>query len=232
MPPFCETILKVAVAISTWRAQVGVGWWGRRGRVGLCDSLETGSGFGEVSRDKVRFISFGSCSLFLTEFAQSIARWRLRRTVHYYLQAEVIWLVPDREKWLAGDVLVEREVLQCAFVTNPENEEIWLVAVKLEAEIGTLGAWCWESRGRFSFVRERPRIASGYGLDLSTIHSCYQPVSNADLNEANYAQAPTRRSLNNSRNEELLRHTYHDDVLPQRRYPLCSREQARGSGWA
>jgi hypothetical protein len=44
-----------------------------------------------------------------------------------------------KEKWLAGDVSAAREVLERAFVANPESEQIWLAAVKLEAENGELG---------------------------------------------------------------------------------------------
>ena len=39
-----------------------------------------------------------------------------------------------KERWLAGDVPAAREVLEQAFVANPESEQIWLAAVKLEAE--------------------------------------------------------------------------------------------------
>ena len=41
-----------------------------------------------------------------------------------------------KEKWLANDVPAARELLEHAFVTNPESEQIWLAAVKLEAENG------------------------------------------------------------------------------------------------
>ena len=44
-----------------------------------------------------------------------------------------------KEKWLAGDVPAAREVLEQAFIANPESEQIWLAAVKLEAENGELG---------------------------------------------------------------------------------------------
>lgn len=44
-----------------------------------------------------------------------------------------------KEKWIAGDVPAAREVLEKAFVANPESEQIWLAAVKLEAENGELG---------------------------------------------------------------------------------------------
>ena len=43
-----------------------------------------------------------------------------------------------KEKWLAGDVPSARGILEKAFVANPESEEIWLAAVKLEAENGEL----------------------------------------------------------------------------------------------
>lgn len=43
-----------------------------------------------------------------------------------------------KEKWLAGDVPAAREVLERAFNVNPESEEIWLAAVKLESENGNM----------------------------------------------------------------------------------------------
>ena len=43
-----------------------------------------------------------------------------------------------KEKWISGDVPAAREVLEKAFVANPESEQIWLAAVKLEAENGEL----------------------------------------------------------------------------------------------
>lgn len=63
----------------------------------------------------------------------------LTRAVHHCPQAEVLWLMSAKEKWLAGDVPAAREVLEKAFVANPESEQIWLAAVKLEAENGELG---------------------------------------------------------------------------------------------
>jgi pre-mRNA-processing factor 6 len=54
-------------------------------------------------------------------------------------QAEVLWLMAAKEKWLAGDVPAAREVLERSFVANPESEQIWLAAVKLEAENGEFG---------------------------------------------------------------------------------------------
>jgi len=45
-----------------------------------------------------------------------------------------------KEKWLtlAGEGPAARQVLERAFVANPESEQIWLAAVKLEAENGEL----------------------------------------------------------------------------------------------
>jgi pre-mRNA-processing factor 6 len=43
-----------------------------------------------------------------------------------------------KEKWLRGDVRAAREVLERTFVSNSESEQIWLAAVKLEAENGEL----------------------------------------------------------------------------------------------
>ena len=63
----------------------------------------------------------------------------LARAVACCPQAEVLWLMAAKEKWLAGDVPAAREVLERAFVANPESEQIWLAAVKLEAENGEFG---------------------------------------------------------------------------------------------
>ena len=43
-------------------------------------------------------------------------------------QAEALWLMWAKEKWLGGDVHLAREVLEHAFVRNSESEWIWLVA--------------------------------------------------------------------------------------------------------
>ena len=64
----------------------------------------------------------------------------LSRAVHHCPQAEVLWLMSAKEKWLAGDVSAAREVLVNAFYANPDSEQIWLAAVKLEAENGELDA--------------------------------------------------------------------------------------------
>ena len=37
-------------------------------------------------------------------------------------QVFALWLMAAKEKWLAGDVLAAREVLEQVFVANPESE--------------------------------------------------------------------------------------------------------------
>ena len=39
-----------------------------------------------------------------------------------------------KSKWMAGDVPASRGILSLAFQANPNSEEIWLAAVKLESE--------------------------------------------------------------------------------------------------
>lgn len=50
------------------------------------------------------------------------------------MQAEVLWLMAAKEKWLAGDVEDARRILSEAFSANPDSEEVWLAAFKLEFE--------------------------------------------------------------------------------------------------
>ncbi|CAM9150782.1 unnamed protein product, partial [Ectocarpus fasciculatus] len=49
-------------------------------------------------------------------------------------QAEVLWLMAAKEKWLSNDVPSARAILVEAFDANPNSEQIWLAAVKLEWE--------------------------------------------------------------------------------------------------
>ncbi|KAJ2512831.1 U4/U6 x U5 tri-snRNP complex subunit Prp1 [Coemansia sp. RSA 1939] len=59
----------------------------------------------------------------------------LRRGVQHCPQAEVLWLMAAKEKWIrAGDVDGARVVLEEAFAANPDSEAILLAAVKLESE--------------------------------------------------------------------------------------------------
>ncbi|GKC91615.1 protein stabilized1 [Tanacetum coccineum] len=59
----------------------------------------------------------------------------LRKAVSYTPQAEVLWLMDAKEKWLAGDVPAARHMLLEAYRAIPDYEEIWLAAFKLE-ELG------------------------------------------------------------------------------------------------
>jgi len=45
-----------------------------------------------------------------------------------------LWLMAAKEKWLRGHVDEAREILSGAFSANPNSEQIWLAAVKLEHE--------------------------------------------------------------------------------------------------
>jgi len=58
----------------------------------------------------------------------------LTQAVRHCPQAETLWLMLAKEKWLAGDVPGARVVLHQAFDANLESEQIWLAAVKLEVE--------------------------------------------------------------------------------------------------
>jgi len=80
----------------------------------------------------------------------------LKKAVQYCPQAEILWLMAAKEMWLAGDVEVScyltycntmveeltlvsslqkaREILANAFKNNPNSEQVWLAAVKLESE--------------------------------------------------------------------------------------------------
>ncbi|CAM9407944.1 unnamed protein product, partial [Phaeothamnion confervicola] len=61
---------------------------------------------------------------------------KLERAVAYCPQAELLWLMRAKERWLsAGDVEGARDVLREAFKANPHAEKIYLAAVKLEWEI-------------------------------------------------------------------------------------------------
>jgi pre-mRNA-processing factor 6 len=90
----------------------------------------------------------------------------LSRAVHHCPQAEVLWLMWAKEKWLAGDVPGAREVLERSFVANPESEAIWLAAVKLEAENGELGV-ARELLIRARTVADTERVCFPFFLRLS-----------------------------------------------------------------
>jgi len=54
--------------------------------------------------------------------------------------AEILWLKAAKECWLGGDVQRARQILEDAFRANRESEQIWLAAIKLEAENNELEA--------------------------------------------------------------------------------------------
>ena len=58
----------------------------------------------------------------------------LRRAVTHCPRAEVLWLMAAKERWTQGDVPGARDVLEEAFAANPDSEDIWLAAFKLEFE--------------------------------------------------------------------------------------------------
>lgn len=53
------------------------------------------------------------------------------------LQAEVLWLMAAKEKWLSNEIATAREILGHAFTANPDSEAIWLAAFKLEVGISS-----------------------------------------------------------------------------------------------
>ena len=57
-----------------------------------------------------------------------------------------------KEKWLSGDVAGARSILEEAFVRNPDSEEIWLAAFKVEFENAELD----RARAILGKAREHP----------------------------------------------------------------------------
>lgn len=92
-------------------------------------------GQGELCAFSVCRANLRGCSFSCRESLDAI----LKRAVEHCPQAEVLWLMAAKEKWMAGDVSAAREVLERAFIANKESEQIWLAAVKLEAENNELG---------------------------------------------------------------------------------------------
>lgn len=54
----------------------------------------------------------------------------------------MLWLMAAKEKWLSNDIATAREILAHAFIANPDSEEIWLAAFKLEVAIVNLHTVC------------------------------------------------------------------------------------------
>jgi hypothetical protein len=94
-----------------------------------------------------------------------------------------------KEKWLAGDVPAAREVLERAFVANPESEQIWLAAVKLEAENGELGV-AKELLVRARTVADTERVRTFSSMRILILTSdC------SDLDEVGRLRAATGTNL-------------------------------------
>lgn len=68
------------------------------------------------------------------------------------LQAEVLWLMAAKEKWLAGDLTAARLILNSAFNANEDKESVWLAAWKLEFENGEMK----RAQGLLQRARDRP----------------------------------------------------------------------------
>ena len=66
-----------------------------------------------------------------------------------HIQAEVLWLMAAKEKWLSGEVNVARQILSEAFTANSDSENIFLAAFKLEFENSEL------ERARFILDKAR-----------------------------------------------------------------------------
>ncbi len=58
----------------------------------------------------------------------------LSKAVSFCPQADILWLMGAKEKWMSGDVAGARSILDQAFKANPNKENIWLAAIKLEKE--------------------------------------------------------------------------------------------------
>ena len=71
-----------------------------------------------------------------------------------------------KEKWVSEDVRAVREVLERAFVRNSKSQQIWLVAVKLEAENGEL-AVARELLVRARTVADTERVITTFLLSFS-----------------------------------------------------------------
>ena len=126
--------------------------------------METGGGVGEGAWNEVTclfYLRFCLADIYFRESLDAI----LNRAVVHCPQAEVLWLMAAKEKWLAGDVPAAREVLERSFVANPESEQIWLAAVKLEAENGEFGV---ESE---LLIRARTRLTPTRLVSISLSNS-------------------------------------------------------------
>ena len=117
-PRTCEAIVKATVAME------------------LEDEDRLDTWVGDAPTRLGLFLSFVFLYFHWLVFKRESLDAILNLAVIHCPQAEVQWLMAAKEKWLTGDVPAACEVLERAFVANPESEQIWLAAVKLEAENG------------------------------------------------------------------------------------------------
>ena len=80
----------------------------------------------------------------------------LQQGVQTCPQAEVLWLMAAKEKWLLGDIQGARSILEEAFLRNPDSEDIWLAAFKVEFESGEFE----RARVILAKAREHPDASS------------------------------------------------------------------------
>ena len=162
----------------------------------------------------------------------------LSQAVHHCPQAEVLWLMAAKEKWLGNDVPAAREVLERAFVANPESEQIWLAAVKLEAENGELGV-ARELLVRARTVADTERVSMPFILAVVVFTLC------SDLDEVGCIRATTRptrhrvgdaihRSLQISKFRQVVHDTRTDPPIAKEQFSrscfICGRNQVVSQG--
>jgi pre-mRNA-processing factor 6 len=58
----------------------------------------------------------------------------LKKATENCPDAENLWLMHAKSRWQGGDVEGARQILAHAFRHNPNSEQIWMAAVKLESE--------------------------------------------------------------------------------------------------
>ena len=112
--------------------------------------------------------------------ALAAASERLPRT-------EIFWLFRAKEKWLAGDIDMAREILTQAFAAHLDSEPIWLAGAKLEWETGEV------ERARVLLQRARERAPSDRVYMKSALleRHCAQFDDALDLLEQGITRYPT-----------------------------------------
>jgi pre-mRNA-processing factor 6 len=110
----------------------------------------------------------GRASIYRSPIYRESLEAILERAVQHCPQAENLWLMWAKERWLTNDVTGARGVLEKAFVANPESEQIWLAAVKLEAENGEIDA-ARELLIRARTVADTDRVSDHHYTCIETI---------------------------------------------------------------